>query len=76
MENTYAEYKQWLASENLEEEKSIKDGYNKALSRLQQIQIFEDRLVSIFFISFLISNMFICQIMFKLFLLISLKKLY
>lgn len=45
MENTYAEYKDWLTSENLEIEKSIEDGYNKALSKLQQIQVFEDRLV-------------------------------
>lgn len=49
MENTYAEYQQWLTSENLEKEKSIEDGYNRALSKLQQIQIFEDRLVSFHF---------------------------
>lgn len=47
MENTYAEYKQWLALENLEKDKLIEDGYNKALVKLQQIQVFEDRLVSI-----------------------------
>lgn len=46
MENTYAEYKQWLISENLEIEKSIEDSYNKALSKLQQIQVFEDHLVN------------------------------
>lgn len=46
MENTYAEYQQWLTLENLEKEKSTEDGYNKALRKLQQIQIFEDSLVS------------------------------
>lgn len=46
MENTYAEYQQWLSSENLEKDKSIEDGYNRALSKLQKIQVFEDRLVS------------------------------
>lgn len=45
MENTYAEYKQWLASENIEIEKSVEDSYKKALNKLQKIQIFEDRLV-------------------------------
>lgn len=49
MENTYAEYQQWLTSENLEKEKSIEDGYNRALIKLQQIQIFEDRLVRFYF---------------------------
>lgn len=49
MENTYAEYKQWLASENLETEKSTEDSYNKALNKLQKIQIFEDRLVSFYY---------------------------
>lgn len=49
MENTYAEYQQWLSSENLEKEKEIEDGYNRALSKLQQIQIFEDRLVCFYF---------------------------
>jgi len=48
MENTYAEYQQWLISENLETEKSTVDAYNKALSKLQQIQVFEDRLVSFY----------------------------
>jgi squamous cell carcinoma antigen recognized by T-cells 3 len=48
MENTYAEYQQWLTTENLEIEKSTVDAYNKALSKLQQIQVFEDRLVSFF----------------------------
>lgn len=63
MENTYAEYQQWLASENVEKEKLIEDGYNKALSKLQQIQVFEDRLVSVFLIS-----QFICiKIVFKYF---------
>lgn len=56
MENTYAEYQQWLASENLEKDKLIEDAYNKALNKLQQIQVFEDRLVNVFF---LISQ-FIC----------------
>lgn len=46
MENTHTEYQQWLASENIEEEKSIEDSYKRALSKLQQIQVFEDRLVS------------------------------
>lgn len=46
MENTFAEYQQWLSSENLEKDKSIEDGYNRALNKLQKIQIFEDRLVS------------------------------
>lgn len=46
MENTYVEYQQWLALENLEKEKSTEDGYNKALHKLQQIQVFEDNLVS------------------------------
>lgn len=46
MENTYAEYQQWLTAENLENEKSTVDAYNKALGKLQQIQVFEDRLVS------------------------------
>lgn len=49
MENTYAEYQQWLASENLEKEKSVEDGYNKALSKLQKIQVFEYRLVSSYY---------------------------
>lgn len=48
MENTYVEYQQWLTTENLEVEKSTVDAYNKALSKLQQIQIFEDRLVSFY----------------------------
>lgn len=48
MENTYAEYQQWLISENLEKEKSTVDAYNKALSKLQQIQVFEDRLVRVY----------------------------
>lgn len=48
MENTYAEYQQWLTTENLEIEKSTVDAYNKALSKLQQIQVFEDRLVSFY----------------------------
>jgi len=48
MENTYAEYEQWLTSENLEKEKSTEDAYNKALNKLQQIQVFEDRLVSFY----------------------------
>lgn len=48
MENTYEEYQQWLISENLEKEKSTMDAYNKALSKLQQIQVFEDRLVSFY----------------------------
>lgn len=48
MENTYEEYQQWLISENLEKEKSTVDAYNKALSKLQQIQVFEDRLVSFY----------------------------
>lgn len=46
MENTYAEYLRWLVSENVEKEKSVEDGYNRALNKLQQIQVFEDRLVS------------------------------
>ncbi|XP_001946245.2 squamous cell carcinoma antigen recognized by T-cells 3 isoform X2 [Acyrthosiphon pisum] len=46
MENTYAEYQQWLTAENLEKEKSTVDAYNKAFSKLQQIQVFEDRLLS------------------------------
>ncbi|CAH1722535.1 squamous cell carcinoma antigen recognized by T-cells 3-like [Aphis gossypii] len=46
MENTYVEYQQWLTTENLEVEKSTVDAYNKALSKLQQIQVFEDRLLS------------------------------
>lgn len=49
MENTYTEYQQWLTTENLKEEKSTVDAYNKALSKLQQIQVFEDRLVSFFY---------------------------
>jgi len=48
MENTYVEYQQWLTTENLEIEKSTVDAYNKALSKLQQIQVFEDRLVSFY----------------------------
>ncbi|XP_025423964.1 squamous cell carcinoma antigen recognized by T-cells 3-like [Sipha flava] len=47
MENTYTEYKQWLASENIEIEKSVEDTYKKALNKLQKIQIFEDRLLSL-----------------------------
>lgn len=46
MENTYSEYLRWLVSANVEKEKSIEDGYNRALNKLQQIQVFEDRLVS------------------------------
>lgn len=46
MENTYLEYLRWLVSANVEKEKSIEDGYNRALKKLQQIQVFEDRLVS------------------------------
>lgn len=46
MENTYAEYLEWLALEGVEREKSTEDGYKKALDKLQQIQVFEDRLVS------------------------------
>jgi len=49
MENTYAEYQQWLASENLEKEKSVEDGYNKALGKLQKIQVFEYHLVSSYY---------------------------
>lgn len=48
MENTFVEYQQWLTTENLEIEKSTVDAYNKALSKLQQIQVFEDRLVSFY----------------------------
>jgi hypothetical protein len=54
MENTYTEYKQWLASENIEIEKSVEDTYKKALNKLQKIQIFEDRLVS--FITYLLNT--------------------
>lgn len=50
MENTHAEYLEWLALEGVEKEKSTEDGYNRALSKLQQIQIFEDRLVSFWFV--------------------------
>lgn len=46
MEMTYEEYQNWLVSENLEKEKSTEDAYNRALSKLQKIQVFEDRLVS------------------------------
>lgn len=46
MENTYLEYLRWLVSANVEKEKLIEDGYNRALNKLQQIQVFEDRLVS------------------------------
>lgn len=53
MENTYAEYQQWLTAENLEKEKSTVDAYNKALSKLQQIQVFEDRLVSFYSLLFI-----------------------
>lgn len=53
MENTYAEYQQWLTAENLEKEKSTVDAYNKALSKLQQIQVFEDRLVSLYSLYFI-----------------------
>lgn len=49
MEMTYEEYQNWLASENLEKEKSTEDAYNRALSKLQQIHVFEDRLVSFYF---------------------------
>jgi len=48
MENTYAEYEKWLTSENVEKDKSIDDGYNRALSKLQLIQVFEDSLVSFY----------------------------
>lgn len=48
MENTYIEYQQWLTVESLEIEKSTVDAYNKALSKLQQIQVFEDHLVSFY----------------------------
>lgn len=47
MEKTYEEYQQWLTSENMEKDKSIDDGYKRALSKLQKIQVFEDRLVSV-----------------------------
>jgi len=50
MENTNVEYLEWLKSEGVEKEKSTEDGYNRALSKLQQIQIFEDRLVSFWFV--------------------------
>lgn len=46
MENSHLEYLRWLASANVEKEKSIEDGYNRALNKLQKIQVFEDRLVS------------------------------
>jgi len=53
MENTYAEYQEWLTTENLEKEKPTVDAYNKALSKLQQIQVFEDRLVSFYLLLFI-----------------------
>ncbi|XP_050434403.1 squamous cell carcinoma antigen recognized by T-cells 3 [Adelges cooleyi] len=46
MEHTYAEYKQWLVEENIEEDKAVEDGYKRALSKLQKIQVFEDNLLS------------------------------
>lgn len=65
MENTYAEYQQWLTAENLEKEKSTVDAYNKALSKLQQIQVFEDRLVSFYSLLFIKSSSYKLKCPFK-----------
>jgi len=64
MENTYAEYQQWLVSENLERDKSIEDGYNKALNKLQKIQVFENNLVSVFLLLSKFFNIFSFRIKF------------
>ncbi|XP_050527291.1 squamous cell carcinoma antigen recognized by T-cells 3-like [Daktulosphaira vitifoliae] len=46
MESNFNEYKEWLLSEGLEEDKAIEDSYKRALNKLQQIQVFEDNLLS------------------------------